>query len=344
MVNVSFYSQVNNYINKNPSYYSINVKELDFIRYLVTLGSFYNQSISSDGIDFYYHLVQMAFDTRNGVFEISDDYYYSESSIKTSISYFIGSLSAFAIAEKRYNLSYLFHLKDPVIDNIKHYNPNNKKFPDYVGFYNNNFNTAFLFEAKGTYKSRLSNDTVIKAKSQVNSISSLDLLLSNPPQTISNFDRHVIGSYFENRELNFCDIDPEETGEVVYKFNTKSNILMYYKNIMFLLLINSTSNIENIENIENIGNIENIENVEYIVVDFKVCKIGLNLEIFKYLFPYYNLNKYNKLDIHFPNQDGYNGPDLFQDIFAISREMYNNEDYSKVNQSMSLGRDGIIVM
>lgn len=36
MVNVSFYSQVNNYINKNLSYYySINVKELDFIRYLV---------------------------------------------------------------------------------------------------------------------------------------------------------------------------------------------------------------------------------------------------------------------------------------------------------------------
>lgn len=58
MVNVSFYSQVNNYINKNLSYYySINVKELDFIRYLVKLGSFYNQSISSDEIDFYYHLV-----------------------------------------------------------------------------------------------------------------------------------------------------------------------------------------------------------------------------------------------------------------------------------------------
>lgn len=335
MVNVFFYRRVNDYINKIPSNYdSINVKELDFIRYLVTLGSFYNQSISSKGIDFYYHLVKMAFDTNSGVYKISDDYYNSESSIKTSISYFIGSLSAFAIAEKYYNLSYLFHLKDPVIDNIKHYNPNNKKFPDYVGFYNNNFNTAFLFEAKGTYKSRLSNDTVIKAKSQVNSISSLDLQLSNSPQTISNFDRHVIGSYFENRELNFCDIDPEETGEVVYKFNTKSNILMYYKNIMFLLLINSTSNIENIEN---------IENVEYIVVDFNGYKIGLNREIFNYLFPYYSLNKYNKLDIDFANQGGYNGSDLFQDIFAISREMYNNEDYSKVNQSRSLGRDGIIV-
>ena len=93
----------------------------------------------------------MTFDTRNGVFKISDDYYNSESSIKTSISYFIGSLSVFAIAEKHYNLSYLFHLKDPVIDNIMHYNPNNNNFPDYVCFYNNIFNSAFLIEAKEIY-------------------------------------------------------------------------------------------------------------------------------------------------------------------------------------------------
>ncbi|RSJ24477.1 hypothetical protein D8827_01655 [Streptococcus intermedius] len=59
MVNVFFYDQVNDYINKIPSNYdSINIKELDFIRYLVTLGSFYNQSISSKGIDFYYRLIK----------------------------------------------------------------------------------------------------------------------------------------------------------------------------------------------------------------------------------------------------------------------------------------------
>lgn len=334
MVNVFFYNQVNDYRNKIPSnYYSINFKELDFIRYLVLLGSFYKHSISSDGIDFYYHLVKMAFDTSYGVFTISDDYYNSESSIKTAISYFIGNISAFAIAEKHYNLSYLFHLKDPVINNINHYNPNNKKFPDFLGLYNNNFNSAFLIEAKGTHKSRLSKDTVIKAKSQVNSISSLDLQLTNSSQTISNFNRHIIGSYFKNKELYFCDIDPEETGEVVYKFDAKSNILMYYKNIMFLLLINSTGSIE-----------INVEKVKYLVVDFNGYKIGLNCDIFNHLIPYYSLNKYNKLAINFGYQNGYNGSDLFQDILAISSEVYNNEDYSKVNQSMSLGRDGIIVM
>ena len=47
----------------------------------------------------------MAFDTRNGVIKISDDYYNSEPSIKTSISYLIGGLPAFAISEKQYNLS-----------------------------------------------------------------------------------------------------------------------------------------------------------------------------------------------------------------------------------------------
>jgi len=223
-------------------------------------------------------------------------------------------------------------LKDPVIDNIKHYNPNNKKFPDFLGLYNNNFKTAFLIEAKGTHKSRLSNSTVIRAKSQVNSISSLDLKLDNSTQTISNFHRHIIGSYFKEKELNFCDIDPEEIGEAIYKFDAKSNILMYYKNIMFLLLINFTGRKE-----------INVEKIKYIVVDFNGYKIGLNCVIFDYLIPYYSLNKYNKLDIDFGYQYSYDGSDLFQDIFAISSEMYNNEDYLKVNQSMSLGRDGIIV-
>lgn len=334
MVNVNFYNNVNDYKQKflNNSY-SIIVTEFDFIRYLVSLGSFYNQSISSDGIDFYYHLVKMAFDTRYGVFTISDDYYNSESSIKTSISYFIGSISAFAIAEKHYNLSYLFHLKDPVIDNIKHYNPNNKRFPDFLGLYNNNFKTAFLIEAKGTHKSRLSNGTVIRAKSQVNSISSLDLQLGKSSQTISNFQRHIIGSYFKEKELNFCDIDPEEIGEVVYKFDGKSNILMYYKNIMLLLLINFTGRKE-----------INVEKIKYIVVDFNGYKIGLNSVIFNYLIPYYSLNNNNnKLHINFNYQNGYTESDLFQDIFAISSEMYNNENYFEVNQLISLGKDGIIV-
>ena len=198
--------------------------------------------------------------------------------------------------------------------------------------YNNNFKTAFLIEAKGTHKSRLSNGTVKREKSQVNSISSLDLQHGKSSQTISNFQRHIIGSYFKEKELNFCDIDPEEIGEVVYKFDGKSNILMYYKNIMFLLLINFTGRKE-----------INVEKIKYIVVDFNGYKIGLNSVIFNYLIPYYSLNNYNKLQIYFNYQNSDAESDLFQDILAISSEMYNNEDYLKVNQSMSLGRDGIVI-
>ncbi|WP_314039297.1 hypothetical protein [Gemella morbillorum] len=333
MVKVFFYNNVYHYKHFSSSNnYDLKVKEYDFIRYLVALGSFFNKNISINGFHFYYYLVKMALDTSNGTFEISDDYDNSESTIKASISYFIGSISAYAIAEKHHNLSYLFHLKDPIITNIQHSTPDKKRFPDYLGLYNNNFNSAFLIEAKGTSMSRLSDDTISNAKSQVSSISSVDVTLDNTSHTIRNFERHVIGSYFKNKELYFCDIDPEEIGDVVYKFDAKSKILMYYKNVMFLLLF-YTTDCQEIK----------IENIKYKFINFDGYRIGLNSDIFNYLVPYYRLDNFKKLHINYDYQKGNTESDLFQDIFDKSNEMYNNEYYSKVNQSKSLGRDGIIV-
>lgn len=333
MVKVFFYNNVKHYKGFNSSNnYSLKVKEYDFIRYLVTLGSFFNKNISINGFYFYYYLVKMALDSSSGTFKISDDYDNSETTIKSFISYFMGSISAYAIAEKHYNLSYLFHLKDPIISNINHFNPDKKRFPDYLGLYNNNFNMAYLIEAKGTNTSRLTEDTLVNAKDQVNSISSVDVKLDTTSYTIRNFERHIIGTYFKSKELNFCDIDPEETGEVIYEFDARQKILMYYKNVMFLLLFYTTDCRE-----------IKIENIKYKVINFDGYKIGLNRDIFNCLVPYYSLDNFNKLHINFDYQNSSTKSDLFQDIFAISSEMYNNENYFEDNQSISLGKDGIIV-
>ena len=333
MVNVNFYNNDNDYKQKIlKNNYNIKVTEYDFIRYLVTLGSFYNKSISLNGFCFYYYLVKMALDNNNGIFTISDDYDNSETTIKSFISYFIGSISAYAIAEKHYNLSYLFHLKDPIISNINHFNPDKKRYPDYLGLYNNNFNMAYLIEAKCTNTSRLTQDTIVDAKYQVNSISSVDVKLDTTSYTIRNFERHVIGTYFKRKELNFCDIDPEETGEVIYEFDARQKILMYYKNVMFLFLFYTTDCKE-----------IKIENIKYKFINFDGYKIGLNRDIFNCLVPYYSLDNFNKLHINFDYQNSTTKSDLFKDIFAISSEMYNNENYFEDNQSISLGKDGIIV-
>ncbi len=55
-----------------------------------------------------------------------------ESSIKTAISYFIGSLSAYALAEKVHKVSTFIPLKISY-QPINRYNAYNKETPDFFG-------------------------------------------------------------------------------------------------------------------------------------------------------------------------------------------------------------------
>ncbi|MGZ9835547.1 hypothetical protein [Streptococcus sp. V940] len=168
MVNVYFYNSATDFKKNNPNNHnnnsSISCTDKDFIRYLIRLGAFSNTKLSSNGMKFYFSLVKMAIKSKNGTFEITDDYFNAEASIKIAISYFIGSMTAYAIAEKVYKVPFLFHLKDPVIKNITRYDGYNNKSPDFFGFKNSNFFTPILIEAKGTYRSKLPTPTVLMQK------------------------------------------------------------------------------------------------------------------------------------------------------------------------------------
>lgn len=339
MVNVYFYNSDIDFKNNNPNNpnnhnnnSSISCTDKDFKRYLIRLGAFSNTKLSSNGMKFYFSLVKMAIIEKNGTFEITDDYFNAETSIKMAISYFIGSMTAYAIAEKVYKVPFLFHLKDPVIKNITRYNGYNNKSPDFFGFKNSNFLTPILIEAKGTYRSNLATSTVFKAKTQVNAIKSIDF--RNSLRSITKFDRHVVGAYFKNRELNICDIDPEDTGIITYEFDEDFEILMYYKNIMFLILFNY-------ENSKTIT----INNNNYIFVEFEGYKIGLNTFIFGTLEKYFRKDEYEKPYINFVDLKYKNETNLFETIFNYSSEIYNSyENHLKEDSSISIGGDGIIVM
>lgn len=333
MVNVFFYNTVNDFKADNPiRNQPISFTDKDFIRYLINLGSYSNKSLSFNGWKFYFSLVKMAIVEDNNILKISDDYYNAESSIKTAISYFIGSLSAYALAEKVHRVSHLYHLKDPIINNINRYNAYNKKTPDFFGLKNFNLGSPILIEAKGTSKSRLDPVTVTKAKDQVNAISSINFRGSSQP--ITHFERHVIGAYFKGRELNFCDIDPNETGSIIYEFDADSETLMYYRNIMFLLLFNSNS----------ARTITLNDNNDYIVVEFEGYNIGLNTLIFNRLKNYYNIDQSGKNFINISELEKDNETSLFDNIFRLSTEINSPyDDQLQEDPSISLGRDGIIV-
>lgn len=274
----------------------------------------------------------MAIVEDNNILRISDDYYNAESSIKTAISYFIGSLSAYALAEKVHKVSHLYHLKDPIINNINRYNAYNKKTPDFFGLKDFNLGSPILIEAKGTSKSRLDPATVTKAKDQVNAISSINFRGSSQP--ITHFERHVIGAYFKGRELNFCDIDPNETGSIIYEFDADLETLKYYRNIMFLILFN-----------DNTSKTITLNNNDYILVEFEGYNIGLNTLIFNRLKNYYNIDRSGRNFINLSELKKDNKTSLFDNIFSLSSEInYSYDDQIQKNPSISLGRDGIIVI
>ncbi|WP_270742893.1 hypothetical protein [Streptococcus constellatus] len=321
MIDVLFYNTVNNYINKKVNIKkTIPLSKKDFIRYLINAGGFRNKGVSFSGQRFYFHLVNMALTESNQKFYITGDYSNSETSIKSAISYFIGILSAYAIAEKEYKIPYLYHLKDPAISRVVN---TTKYFPDFFGLGYGSINNAYLIEAKGSVKNSIDKRTITKAKKQVNSIGQLTFKESSGNyHCITRFERHITGSYFQDDELKFCDVDPEYDGELEYSLDANVAILRYYKNIIELL----SSNNKKIE-------IKNLNGIEYTLVEFEGYQIGINKEIF------YLLEEYSNYNYELPDDC-----DLYNSISKISMNSYEETFLLNKEDSISLGRDGIIVI
>ncbi|WP_455441053.1 hypothetical protein [Streptococcus parasanguinis] len=345
MVKVSFYNNVSNF-NNNGIVKAIKVTMQDFIRYLSIAGGIQNNGSSSNAYLFYEYMVRMALEDVSGTFKITSDYSNSEQSIKAAVSYFIGMLSSYAIAEKHYKIPHLFHLKDSNISYQQKKNSN--KVPDFFGLSNGPNPLAYLIEAKGTWKTKLDIGTIEKGIEQVKSIRKVKF--EESPGMIRTFkdkdlNKHVTGSYFENDELHFCDIDPDYQGDLVCHFNANVAILRYYKNLLSLLSTNS-------EYIE-VG-IE--EGLEFTFVNFKDYKIGINNSVLEAIvgsFGEKNLTVktfLNDRNLIFErlSDDKYLSVIKESNLYNTISEITNN-DYHTVNEkfdntSVSFGRDGLIVI
>ena len=343
MVKVSFYNTVSNY-NKNGIVKPIKVTIQDFIRYLSIAGGVQNNGSSSNSYKFYEYMIRIALEDVGGTFKITSDYSNSEQSIKAAVSYFIGMLSSYAIAEKHYHIPHLFHLKDSKISYQQKKGSN--QVPDFFGLSSVTNHPACLIEAKGTVENKLAKGTIEKGEEQVRSIAKLNFEVS-PGRIITydSFDRHVTGSYFENDELHFCDIDPDYQGDLVCHFNANVAILRYYKNLLSLLSTNS-------EYIE-VG-IE--EGLEFTFINFKDYKIGINNSVLEAIvgsFGEKNLTVktfLNDRNLIFErlSDDKYLSVIKESNLYNTISEITNN-DYHTVNEkfdntSVSFGRDGLIVI
>lgn len=203
------------------------VTKNDLKRYAISTGGFSHYNVSLSGKDFYNALIEMSLQEENLTFLMGKDYKNAEISIKGSISFLLGMVMTKCIAEKIYNIKYLYHLNDPQLIVKK-----GKRSPDFFGVNSIN-NEAFLFEAKGTSRRIVPKKSVEGAKDQLSPKYEIEVINYN---TYTQFRKHIITTQFKNDRLFTEDIDPIDNKEVTrVEFYNDYSYLHYYKNIYNLL-------------------------------------------------------------------------------------------------------------
>lgn len=154
------------HLSKRIIDYDYRVSENDLKSYSISTARYGSYVPNPEGEDFYSSIIPMALVKKNGIssqsfLEKTDNYHETESSIKVSISFFIGMIFARSTFSKKYNIDKLYHFQDEVYSNIKEYST---KFPDLIGI--NTQGEVYIVEAKGT-ANRKSNNTIGTAMNQV---------------------------------------------------------------------------------------------------------------------------------------------------------------------------------
>lgn len=298
------------------------VRKTDLMSFAICLGGYRDKNITIERAIFYSSMVEMALELDKSLnfFFMRNDYNEAEASIKGSISYFMGMISAKVVAYKEYEITYLYHLDDPA---IKGYKPKDGKKPDFFGI--NKHDTAFLIEAKGKSGGKIDPDTFEKGKEQVEFIKKVKIEDAYNQKTYElGMKRHVIGASFdEDRMLTYYDVDPEPKGEVILELNLDRAIFNYYKPVMSLL-------------------VEYKEDYPDELIDFHVRKvgnyrIGLSKDLFQILAQFED--EYREMDLGIKyNNNHFEG--LYKECQTKNIEL--KEIYKEINEKTSLRTDGII--
>lgn len=294
---------------------SFKTSKLDFIRHAITLGNLSSYSLTPKGERYYVAFVDMFFDGKLGV---RNDVVNSETSLMVSHSFLMGMIITKDIAEKRYNIATLFHLKDELIS--VETNSDRNYHPDYFGF--NKYGRPFLFEAKGRKSKKLSKSAK-DGKPEIdrvkNQLLNVDITWDNKITYLNiGMKKHIIQSIF-SPNLNVWDIDPpskenKDDKNLCLEINMMKIIKDYYKNIFELMLNDKKSTFR-----------KKIEGINYILINRISYSIGIREDVHE------NLSKINKQS---------------EDKFVEKHyELINKDNVFLTAQSenISVGLDGIII-
>ena len=263
---------------QHPSY-DINLSINDFHRYSHDLGNYEGNQIDGRSRKFYASLVNYMVELLNDRYNKRKDFEIAETSIISSLNYFMGMIASKVVASKEYGVQNLYHLSDNHNLDIL-YDPKSNKRPDFIGL--DDTGKPFILEAKGTYYGKLSTKISVKAYDQLEAIDQVNILDNHgfPRITHTDLDKHiVISTYYKNGNeiLTFQDIDPESKGEEILDINLNLLTYAYYENYM-LDLLNNPYDTKVLYN-----------NITIVKTELPEYEIGLDKRIFNELLEYKNL-------------------------------------------------------
>lgn len=248
-VMINEYKSVQDYCSPNPvcTRYIEPLRIRDLLRYAITTGGVSGRRLSARSMRFYRSLVMFALEERrcpdDYLYCQTDDYAASETSLKSVVSFLLGMVGAHVIAEKRYGVSHLLHLKDSRINyELKGASPygalQSNCHPDFVGIANGK--PLVLMEAKGASRGRVSSGAVRHAYyDQLGNIakvsyqgSSYDVAKCGIKKCVacSAFRREPYGSVWE-----LGDVDPAGKGEASISFDYDRALYCYYQPVVSLI-------------------------------------------------------------------------------------------------------------
>ena len=103
-VTLEFFKSVSDYYLNKCNCKKIKVSRKDLVRYAISIGEFSNTTLDDQGITFYTSLVNMAFYESKDKFIMGNSYKNAETTIKTSIGFLIGMISANVSQKKNLKL------------------------------------------------------------------------------------------------------------------------------------------------------------------------------------------------------------------------------------------------
>lgn len=211
---------------------NLHISKKDLKKAMLQLSYNFRGNDLKDALAYYKTCLKVAIDKNN---KIKPFYSNNETSIKSGISFILGTVYTVLIAEKKYS-QILYHLNEPW---VKITYKKSGMHPDFIGMDTPSPNSpaqlvpSTLFEAKGG--GWLEPKRVAKAEEQLGNV---DISINQTSYSNQNLNKYIVFAHAE-KELNLHIIDPDEhyKRDEIIIFDQFEIIFQKYYSIINLLSI-----------------------------------------------------------------------------------------------------------